>query len=91
MPANMKAAIAQYLLSLNKAKVLTHHAEDRAIYEKYLVDAAVILALVESEASSHLIESAIQMHERLWGHTWLSDDVYEELRTKWAAVKQCAV
>jgi hypothetical protein len=86
----VKAAIAQYVLSLKTAQGATQRAEDRAIYEKYLADAAVILALVETEAPSHLIASAIQQHERLWGHTWLSDDVYKEPSSKWAAVKKCA-
>ena len=86
----MKAALAQYVLSLKAAQGETHRAEDRAIYEKYLADAAVILALVETEAPSNLIASAMQQHERLWGHTWLSDDAYKDPSSKWELVKQCA-
>ena len=84
----MKTTIAHYVLSLKAAQSSTHSAEDRAIYEKYLADAGVILALAETEAAPHLIASAIQQHDRLWGHTWLNDDAYKEPSAKWTAVKQ---
>ena len=86
----MKTTIAQYVLSLKTARDTTHRAEDRAIYEEYLADAAVILALAESEAPITLIAEAIRKHERLWGHTWLNDDMCKEPSVKWQAVKRCA-
>ena len=89
--AQMKTEIAQYILSLRAAASMTHRAEDRSLYEKYLADAAVLLALVETEAPSTSISEAVQGHERLWGNTWLVDDAYKGPSTAWEKVKQCFV
>jgi hypothetical protein len=48
----MKTEIAQHILNLREAASMTHRAEDRPLYEKYLADAAVLLALAETEAPS---------------------------------------
>ena len=87
----MKTEIAQYILSLRAAASMTHRAEDRSLYEKYLADAAVLLALVETDAPSTSIRDAVQGHERLWGTTWLVDDVYKEPSAAWQKAKQCVV
>ncbi len=89
--AQMKTEIAQYILSLRAAASMTNRTEDRRLYEMYLADAAVLLALAETEAPSISIREAIQTHERLWGNTWLVDDAYKEPSAAWQKVKQCNV
>lgn len=87
----MKTEIAQYILSLRAAASMTHRAEDRRLYETYLAEAAVLLALAETDAPSTSIREAVQSHERLWGTTWLVDDVYKGPSAAWQKVKQCFV
>jgi len=87
----MKKEIAQYIFSLRDAAEKTHRAEDRSIYTMYLADAAVILALVESDGSPEMLREAIDSHERLWGQTWLVDDVFKGPSSAWKVVKQCLV
>jgi hypothetical protein len=85
----MKTAIARYALSLSAAASETHRAEDRLLYERYLADAAILLALAETGAPVTSIHEAIQRHERLWGNTWFVDDAYKGPGSAWEAVKQC--
>lgn len=87
----MNPEIAQYVLSLHAAAKATHRAEDRPLYEKYLADAAVILALAETDAPLSDIKEAVQSHERLRGNTWLADDAYKTPSAAWQKVKQCFV
>ena len=63
----MKTELATCILSLKSAPQKTHRAEDRPIYEKYLADAAVLLAMAEMNSSSEVIAEAIRSHDRLWG------------------------
>ena len=83
----MKKELATYILKLNEAAKTTKRAEDRSLYEKYLASAAVILALVESGAEKEVIQNEVQAHERLWGNTWLVDDVYKNPSSAWQKVK----
>jgi len=83
----MKKELAAYILKLNEAAQTTKRAEDRALYERYLASAAVILALVESGAESYIIEDEVQAHERLWGNTWLVDSAYKIPGEAWGKVK----
>jgi hypothetical protein len=83
-----RIAIAQYILSLHDAASKTHRAEDRPIYQMYLADAAVLLALAETGGCSPALVAAITEHERLWGHSWLLDDAYKGPSSAWTAVKQ---
>jgi hypothetical protein len=87
----MKTEIAQYILNLRAAASMTHRAEDRPLYEKYLADAAVLLALAETEAPSTSIREAVRRHERLWGTSWLVDDAYKGPLAAWQKVKQWIV
>lgn len=87
----MKAEIAQYILCLRSSASMTNRAEDRSLYEKYLADAAVLLALVETEAPITSIRDAVLSHERLRGITWVVDDTYKEPSAAWQKVKQCSV
>jgi hypothetical protein len=82
----MKSKLATYILKLNDAAQATKQAEDRSLYEKYLAGAAVILALVEIGAEKEKVDNEIQVHERLWGNTWLVDDVYKNPSDAWQKV-----
>ena len=84
----MKKELATYILKLNEAAQTTKRAEDRSLYEKYLASAAVILALVESDAENEVIQNEVQTHERLWGNTWLVDDAYKNPSSAWQKVKE---
>lgn len=86
--AKMKKEVAKYILMLRDAAKATHQAEDRPIYEKYLADAAVILALVEENVKQDIIAEAVATHERLRGHTWLQDPVFKESSEAWEKVKK---
>jgi len=83
----MKKELATYILKLNEAAQTTKRAEDRPLYEKYLASAAVILALLESGAEKELIKNEVLAHERLWGNTWLVDEVYKSPSSAWQKVK----
>ena len=85
----MKKIIAQYIIALKEAAENTHRAEDRPIYQLYLADAAYLLALAEIEASFEVLSEAVNSHERLWGHTWLVDDVFKGPSKAWQVVKDC--
>jgi hypothetical protein len=82
----LEQALAAYVLSLERCLASTHRAEDRSTYEKYLADAAGILASCVAGQSANL-NSRIEAHERLWGHTWLTDEVYREAASAWRMVK----
>ena len=84
----MKKELATYILKLNEAAQTTRRAEDRPLYEKYLASAAVILALVESGAEKEAIQNEVQAHERLWGNTWLIDEVYKNPYNAWEKAKK---
>lgn len=84
----MKKQLAAYVLKLNEAAQATRRAEDRSLYERYLAHAAVILALAESDAGNEALRKAMEIHERLWGNTWLIDEVYKSPRSAWQKVKE---
>jgi len=84
----MKKKLATYILKLNESAQLTKRAEDRPLYERYLASAAVILALVENGSVKETIKKEIESHERLWGNTWLVDDVYKVPHDAWQKVKE---
>jgi len=73
----MTKALADYILKLSEAAANTHFAADRPLYENYLADAAVLLALVVRCAEPSQIDEAVKRHERLWGYSWLQDDVFK--------------
>lgn len=84
----MKAELADYILKLQRAYEETRQAEDRTLYERYLADAGVLLALVETDADTDTIHAAMASHERLWGNTWLQDDVYRVPSEAWENLKR---
>jgi hypothetical protein len=79
----MNREVAEYVLALRDAAGATRQAEDRPIYAKLLADAGVILALVDTGADPTIIADAATAHERLWGHTWLQDPVFEVPSKAW--------
>lgn len=83
----MSERIAAYVLKLEDCARRTRRAEDRSLYEKYLADAAGMLAMSVAAKPSAALRERAESHERLWGHTWLQDDVYREAAEAWSAVK----
>ena len=86
--SNLKKELSTYILKLYTAAKKTKRVEDRPLYEKYLASAAVILALAEKGAEKEILENEIRAHERLWGNTWLVDDVYKGPCNAWQEVKK---
>ena len=84
----LQSALASYIATLERCLAKTHRAEDRSIYEKYLADAAGILAGAVLGESMEILGSRFEAHERLWGHTWLQDPAYREASSAWGAVKK---
>jgi hypothetical protein len=80
--------IAAYVLKLEDCSRRTHRAGDRSVYQTYLADAAGILALSISDQSVASLKDRAQSHERLWGHSWLQDEVYREAADAWKLVKE---
>ena len=84
----MADAIADYIRNLWEAAGNTNCAADRPLYEKYLADAAVLLALVVTGAELAQIGDAVRHRERLWGRTWLQDEVYGKPADAFEAIKE---
>jgi len=82
----LQSTLASYVATLERCLANTHRAEDRSIYEKYLADAAGILASSVLGESMDILRSRFEAHERLWGHTWLQDAAYREASSAWGAV-----
>jgi hypothetical protein len=84
----MNNDLANYVLKLRDAAGATQRAEDRPIYERLLADAGIILALVQTDASPDVVADAVASHERLWGHIWLQDPVFEKPSNAWQKIKK---
>jgi hypothetical protein len=63
---------AEYVLRLSQALAETRYAEDRPLYQTYLADVAVLLALLTQGHAAPDIEARIALHERLRGQTFPS-------------------
>ena len=85
---SLNKKLAAYILSLEECLDKTHRAEDRSIYASYLSDAAGILAVCVNEVPAMELHSRIESHERLWGHTWLQDEIFKKAADAWEAVLQ---
>ena len=83
----VSAALAQYVLSLAEASANTHRAEDRPLYQSYLAEAGILLALACAGADHQTIQQKVAQHERLWGTTWLQDPAYDGPSRAWRAFK----
>ena len=53
-----------------------------------MAHAGVLLALVIIAADHTAIRAAVDLHERLWGQTYLQDPAYLLPRAAWDSVKQ---
>ena len=85
---SLDSKLARYVIELEACLANTHRAEDRSLYEKYLASAAGILASCVLKQPASEIASRIMTHERLWGTTWLGDDIYRKAATAWAEAKK---
>ena len=83
----MKAELADYILCLSKSLAHTKQANDRPLYEKYLADAAVLLALVERGVDIGELKQRVHNHERLLSNTWLAGDEHKAIFEEWAKFK----
>ena len=83
----LDSKFAAYILCLERCLEKTHRAEDRSIYEKYLVDAAGLLAACVDGVPIPELVARVELHERLWGQTWLQDPIYREAAESFATAK----
>ncbi|MBA3765961.1 MAG: hypothetical protein H0W99_03030 [Acidobacteria bacterium] len=67
----MKAELADYILCLSESLAHTKQANDRPLYETYLADAAILLAVLERDADVGEVKQMAHNHERLLSNTWL--------------------
>jgi hypothetical protein len=82
----MDRAIAAYILVLAESNAKTHTAADRQLYQKYLADAAALLARAVSGASVSDLVPLIRDHERLLGLTWLKGPDHVAVFKAWQEV-----
>ena len=83
----MKEELADYILCLSESLAHTKQAGDRPLYEKYLADAAVLLALAERGASIEELKPKAENHERLLSDTWLVGDEHKAVSETWKKFK----
>jgi hypothetical protein len=79
----MKPELADYILCLSESLAHTKQANDRPLYEKYLADAAVLLALAERGTSVEELRRRVKNHERLLSNTWLAGDEHKAIFEAW--------
>ena len=87
----MRTELADYILCLSDSLEHTHHANDRPLYQRYLADAAVLLALVERGADVEELKRRIEIHERLWSQTWLVGEEHVAVSGAWKKFKESFV
>jgi hypothetical protein len=83
----MKEELADYILCLSESLAHTRQANDRPLYEKYLADAAVLLALAERGAGIEELKLKVENHERLLSNTWLIGDEHKAVFEAWKKFK----
>ena len=79
----MKAELADYILCLSESLAHTRQANDRPLYQMYLADAAVLLALVERGVDIGELKQRVQDHERMLSNTWLVGDEHKAVFEAW--------
>jgi hypothetical protein len=84
----LQSALASYVATLERCLASTHRAEDRCLYEKYLVGAGTLLAACILGEPIDALNDRIKDHDRTWGHTWLQDPIYREAASAWSAAKE---
>lgn len=83
----MKTELTDYILCLSDCLNITRQANDRPLYEKYLADAAVILALVERGTSVEALRQRVENHKRLLSNTWLVGGEHKSVFEAWEKFK----
>ncbi len=83
----MKEELADYILCLSESLAHTRRTNDRPLYEKYLADAAVLLALVERGVDIGELKQKVHNHERLLSNTWLVGDEHKAVFEAWGKFK----
>lgn len=86
----MKKEFALYIADLEYGLKNTKRAEDRNLYEKYLAQAACIMARIILEAPRNELFEEIDTNERLWGNTWLQDPVAKKSENSYKKFKEKA-
>ncbi len=82
----LQQQLAEYVRALEDGSKATHCAEDGALYEKYLADAAGLLAAACAGRPADEVRSRFSEHNRLWGYTWLKDPEYKAAAELWAKI-----
>lgn len=86
--ASKLTLLADYILCLSQSREHTHHADDRPLYQSYLADAGVLLALLVRGSEQQEIQSQIELHERRWGQTWLVGPEHTAVADAWKTFKR---
>ncbi len=87
MDSNLKT-LADYIICLSDSLAHTHHADDRPIYQMYLADAAVLLALVVRGSETSQLLARIEQHERLCAQTFLAGPEHVAIAESWQRFKR---
>jgi len=82
-----QTALADYILCLSESATHTHHANDRPLYQMYLADAAVMLALLVRGCEPGELQTRLELHERLWGQTFLAGPEHTVIGESWQRFK----
>lgn len=78
-----QTALADYIICLSESSARTHHAGDRPLYQSYLADAAVLLALLTRGSESGEFQTLIEQHERRCGQTFLAGPEHVAVAESW--------
>ena len=87
MDSNLKA-LADYVICLSESLAHTHHAHDRSLYQMYLADVAVLLALVVRGSETSQLLVRIEQHERLCAQTFLTGPEHAAVAESWQRFKR---
>ena len=83
-----QSVLADYVLCLSESLARTHHAGDRPLYQSYLADAAVLLALITRGSALGEVQSRIEHHERLCSQTFLAGPEHAAVAESWQRFKR---
>ena len=78
---------ADYVHRLHECSSTTGHAADRQVYQSLLSDAAVILSEIIRGCTADTLDTLIQQHDRLHGHTWLEGPEHSTVSEAWQRAK----
>ena len=83
-----QTSLADYVLCLSESLEQTRHANDRPLYQMYLADAAVLLALTVRGVESSQLQARIEQHERLCAQTFLAGPEHAAIAEAWRKFKR---